>query len=572
MNASDDGSASDRRPLRLLRTGSGPKEDAPSENAPIAAPQAAVVSRTNIEAQAGLAMKPDNTAERRAAQPSGVEPSNELIRTAPVKIGEPAAQSLRQTFEALLVSRGGGVFAVGWIDDYSDPVASMRVIGKDWRVTFSGATLGRSRRLDVEDALDRTYQHPFAFYGFIYGEQPIMEGGPCRIEVKLASGAHFALGAEAKLVSDSAMRDIVLSAISASMHFGNAQVKAIEGVDRGAGFEILKLNSALTAPLVSRPYVERFGRTDAGYEGSIIVCLYGKPEFLFLQSALFASVPGIERYEFIFVSNSPELAETLLREAKACALIYGLDITLVLLPGNAGFGAANNAAVQHARSRRVLIVNPDVAPIGEDWADRHALIVSSLSEEQTRIFGAALYYDDGSLMHGGMHFELDSSVNLDNGRYRRCQLLRVEHYGKGAPPGLATFTRPRPVPAVTGAFMSCDRAWFEHLEGFTEDYVFGHYEDADLCLKSLQAGTPVWMQDLKLWHLEGRGSVRLPVHEGGSLVNRWLFTTTWGGVVTDGLLGHTPQHPAFAPSDPLQSATGTEDSVKRSRRQRRVEV
>ena len=137
--------------------------------------------------------------------------------------------------------------------------------------------------------------------------------------------------------------------------------------------------------------------------------------------------------------------------------------------------------------------------------------------------------------------------------------MRVEHYGKGSPPELTEFTRPRPVPAVTGAFISCERAWFERLAGFTEDYVFGHYEDADLCLKSLQAGVPVWMQDLKLWHLEGRGSTRKPVHEGGSLVNRWLFSTTWGASLMPNLLGPHPTHPAFGPgprSRPLPGRAG----------------
>ena len=105
--------------------------------------------------------------------------------------------------------------------------------------------------------------------------------------------------------------------------------------------------------------------------------------------------------------------------------------------------------------------------------------------------------------------------------------LRVEHYGKGAPPLSTKFVRSRPVPAITGAFISLNRKWFENIGGFSEDYVFGHYEDADLCLKSLEKGVCPWMHDVKLWHLEGKGSHRLPVHEGASIVNRWLFNRRW---------------------------------------------
>jgi N-terminal domain of galactosyltransferase len=118
--------------------------------------------------------------------------------------------------------------------------------------------------------------------------------------------------------------------------------------------------------------------------------------------------------------------------------------------------------------------------------------------------------------------------------------LRVEHYGKGAPPLAARFIKSRAVPAVTGAFMSFDRKWFENVGGFSEEFVFGHYEDADLCLKSLQKGISPWIHDIKLWHLEGKGSHRLPVHEGASIVNRWLFNRRWADKVIPNLLGQSP--------------------------------
>jgi GT2 family glycosyltransferase len=90
--------------------------------------------------------------------------------------------------------------------------------------------------------------------------------------------------------------------------------------------------------------------------------------------------------------------------------------------------------------------------------------------------------------------------------------------------------------------MSIDRAWFEKLGGFAEDYVFGHYEDADLCLKSLLAGTPAWLHDIGMWHLEGKGSRRLPQHEGGALLNRWHFSRTWLPAIVPDVVGRTPQH------------------------------
>src|SRR5262249_48387617 len=151
-----------------------------------------------------------------------------------------------------------------------------------------------------------------------------------------------------------------------------------------------------------------------------------------------------------YVCNSPELAERLVREARILSLTSDLALTLVLLPGNAGFGAANNVAVEQARTSRLLIVNPDVFPLDHDWAAKHSQIVEQLPAHQTQIFGVPLYYDDGSLMHGGMYFDADSNLSLERSTFRRETLLRVEHFGKGAPPLTDQFLRARPVPAITG--------------------------------------------------------------------------------------------------------------------------
>jgi len=245
----------------------------------------------------------------------------------------------------------------------------------------------------------------------------------------------------------------------------------------------------------------------------------------------------------------------MLREARMGNRIYGINQTVMVLNGNAGFGAANNVALNVARSDRVMIVNPDVFPKDLDWAAKHTALLDNGPPAATRLFGAPLYYDDGSLMHGGMFLEKDNSISMINNKYCRRSLVRVEHYGKGAPPEAGHFLRPRPVPAVTGAFISIERDWYEKLGGFTEDFVFGHYEDADLCLKSIEQGTAPWIQDLKLWHLEGKGSTRLPPHEGGSIVNRWLFSHRWGGLIDSGLLGPHPTHRLMAGADDADTST-----------------
>jgi GT2 family glycosyltransferase len=228
----------------------------------------------------------------------------------------------------------------------------------------------------------------------------------------------------------------------------------------------------------------------------------------------------------------------------------------MILPGNAGFGAANNAAAKVARSDRIMMVNPDVFPRDPDWAKKHSQVLDNEPADRTRLFGVPLYYENGSLMHAGMYFEVEHSMAMPEGTAPRLRrTCRTQHYGKGAPPDTLQLLRSRPVPAITGAFISIERDLFEQLEGFTEDFVFGHYEDADLCLRALEKGTAPWMHDIRLWHLEGRGSTRQPEHEGASVVNRWIFTDRWLNVIEAGLLGPNPTHPMMTVEDLEAPAT-----------------
>jgi GT2 family glycosyltransferase len=482
--------------------------------------------------------------EKRPLFETGSEPRGRLVRTLP-KLAMPLASSIhvRLTVEAVLVSDAGGLLAVGWLDDSDVPLEYLRVAAAGWYYTFDLSSIVRFRRPDVETAIGSSRAHGFGFLAFAFLTDGLDVSGGCDLVVGLQGVGHSSVQSTPRRVADTELRNVILSYVAELEFFGNRQIEAMRFLDGSVGRQIIAHNLHLTQNVVAGAFVERFGSPPGRLRGSIVVCLYGRPEYLFLQNAMFAGCPGFEDYELVYVSNSPEMAERLLKEANAAQQIYGLPQTIVLLPGNAGFGAANNVAVEHAQSDRILIVNPDVFPRDADWARKHSQAVANLPAYQTRLFGVPLYYDDGSLMHGGMHFEFDSGVSLEAGQISQRQILRVEHYGKGAPVWAAQFTDPRPVPAVTGAFMSVDRAWFETLGGFTEDYVFGHYEDADLCLKSIQAGVVPWIHDIRLWHLEGQGSVHLPVHAGGALVNRWLFTKTWSDLVSDGLHGPNPTNP-----------------------------
>ncbi len=492
--------------------------------------------------------------EGRSVPGTPAEPRNRILRPAAIAATEigPTTE-IPFIVEALIVTSTGAIMVIGWIDDSSAPLKLLRIGTTQWRVSLDPTTLLRIRRRDVENALNKPIVHRFGYIGFLYSDEPLANAGLCVVQAWLENGAQMQAEVKCIAMTETELRNTLLTCLAESEFHGNPGVERIAAMDGGVGDQIIAFNRAITRRLVATPYTERFGERTRSYKGSIVVALYGKAEYLHVQNALYSGLPGIEDYEFIYVSNSPELGETLLREAKIGSTVYGINQSVMILPGNAGFGAANNAALSAMRSNRVMNVNPDVFPRDKDWAATHSALIDS-GGPGTRLFGTPLYYDDGSLMHGGMYFEADTALCVVDTVFSQRCLLRVEHYGKGAPPDGTGFVRARPVPAVTGAFISSERAWFERLGGFTEDFVFGHYEDADLCLKSLERGTPAWLQDIRLWHLEGKGSTRLPPHEGGSSVNRWLFSRRWNDFVTNGLLGPAPTHPAFTPGARTEGA------------------
>jgi GT2 family glycosyltransferase len=448
--------------------------------------------------------------------------------------------------EALIVSTSGAIFIVGWTDDRDNPLVAITLrVGQG--ASHTCTSFPRLRRRDAEASLHFTgsYQHGFwAFVGAaeVSGPRYSSRRAQCVVELCYSNGAIVELSRMPNQVPDTELRDIVMSHFATCEYAGNRSIEAFIGLDQGTGDAFIGFQKSISRGFADQALVERFGQTQRRPKVSIIVPIYGIADYFFLQSCFYAQSRDIAAYEFIYVVNSPELVELLCREARIAEMIYGLAQTLVVLPGNAGFGTANNIAARFARSDRLLCLNPDVFPRDLDWATRHLDVLANLPEAQTRLFGTSLYYDDGSLMHGGMYFEVDAGFHTGADGTTRRAMARVEHYGKGAPPWATQYAASRPVPAVTGAFMSVDRAWFEKLGGFTEDYVFGHYEDADLCLKSLFAGTPAWLHDIPMWHLEGKGSRRLPQHEGGSLVNRWHFSRTWLPQIVPDMIGKTPQH------------------------------
>jgi len=423
------------------------------------------------------------------------------------------------------ITASGAVFISGWVNDIAAPIDTLVMESPGTRLQFAADHLHRNRREDVEAVLrvpGGTYEHGFWLFKLSARSIETIEH-----KVSLRSGHRLLNEARIRpvLISDIEMREFVLRFFGTRSSIGNLHHLDVLDLDEGFGNEIIELNRRI---LRNNKYarISRFAAANRPITKSFITCLYGLPEFLPLQVALFSTSPGFDEVEFIFVNNSPEYMELLEREAKQATHLYDVPITVIHSAANIGFAAANNLAVQYASSDRLLFINPDVLPKDRDWLARHDDFGAT---DAGKFFGACLYYDDGSAMHAGMYFVRDSFVG---GKLADVGLLDTWHFAKGFPDWVPDVRTTRVVPAVTGAFMSIERAHFESLGGFDEDYIFGHYEDGDLCLKSAAAGQPVWYcADVRLWHLEGKGSTKFSHHDGARRVNRWYLTKKWSSSV-----------------------------------------
>jgi GT2 family glycosyltransferase len=468
------------------------------------------------------------------------------------RLADPSYEALARAdtagFPAAFVDRiygckDGHCLVLGWVNDDEQDLLSKLVLRNALGLRGSTTAVYRYRRKDVTDHLDLPEERSLAFWAIVAIDRPESMSAPVT-EVTLWVGAERkTFASHIRVVAEERFMELALEYLGIQ-NVGPAAVETFGYLDAGLGRSLIALNLKVCRRMALGAQTVQIGVAQARPEASIIVCLYGKPELLMIQCALFSKCRGIENYEFIYVSNSPEIADLLVKDATIANRIYGMPITLILLPGNAGFGVANNIAANAARSARLLIMNPDIFPMDPEWPSQHSRIVNDLPPEQVALFGAPLYYDDGSLMHGGMYFEVDVEFSFRDQQATRCEMLRVEHYGKGAPPQTNPFLVSRPVPAVSGAFMSVEREWFESLGGFPPEYIYGYYEDADLCLKSFSAGKPAWLHYLPFVHFEGKGSVYRPAQEGGRLVNRWHFTKVWGEIVKESI--HGPASQAFS--------------------------
>jgi len=441
-----------------------------------------------------------------------------LMTAAPPPAGtRPAGVLTACACDAMILSEDM-VFIEAWVDDRLTPVVGVELLDRETGNRFGGPAF-RTRRVDVEEHLGCRNPAELGLWAIV----PVKgstEGLAIILVFANGTGVELQYGAVTRL-GRREFFETLLAHYGQRNTLGNRTARSFAELRAKLGPALGEMHARLRP---SRRIVSnaRLGRQDTTPRLSLVCVLYGIPDYLYLLIAGFARHAPLEPFEFVFVLNSPELEEVALRDAELAAFVFGARIRVITLNQNCGFSHANNVGIAEAAAERILVINPDVFP-RDDGAVAHLLALAG-QDLGGSITGGKLYYADGSVMHDGMFFERDGQLSA----LCHAPVWTVEHFRKGfadRPDG-----PPRPVPAVSGALMLFDRGPFQALGGFDETYIYGHYEDADLCLRSRAAGGAVIFDPrLAFWHHEGRGSSKRPEHAGSGLYNRWLFSQRWGG-------------------------------------------
>jgi len=426
---------------------------------------------------------------------------------------------LGAALEVALPDGEGGLFLRGWLRDPLQWIVGAELRSSAGTIPIEAAQLHRVQRPDISR---RFVQAAFADgeprLGFI-AHVPDPSGGLCvqpTLALRLRSGSSVEVRAPLRHLPAAQARDAVMSCV------GLDQVTP--SMLDGCLIPALAALHRQTLSNRAQPNVVQIGKPIPNPTVSALIPLYRTLGFLRFQIAALAADPDCARVELIYALDSPEQraeAEHLLQGLHA---MYGIPVTLLVMPGNFGYAAATNVAAAAARGSLLLLLNSDVVPARPGWLAplRAALAVSGVGA-----VGPKLLFDDGSIQHAGLFFERDAEGTWFN-----------DHYHKGMPRYWPAAQRRRRVPGVTGAALLVRRALFEKIGGICEDYIIGDYEDSDFCLRLQDADTGAgitYVPEAELFHFERR-SIRLHAGYTGTLAclyNRRLHHGRWNPLMAD---------------------------------------
>ena len=264
---------------------------------------------------------------------------------------------------------------------------------------------------------------------------------------------------------------------------------------------------------------QRLGRPANEAEITIVIPIYGQWEYIRGHIAGFAMDPWFQegRVRLLYVCDDPRL-HLLHRWCEMHLSYEELDISVISLRRNMGFGMASNIGVQAAQTPLVCLMNSDVMPIAPGWLSP---LHQRIQMHPEQLLAPLLVYDNGLIQHAGMITEVQ-----DNGcrgfpanihPYKGLSLEELERSNPDCVPYQAK--------SLSAAMLFFERDRFLDLGGFNPAFGRGDFEDLELSLRWKKYQGELWMiPQSRLMHLE-RQSMPSGAEESVAWnlqVNAWL--------------------------------------------------
>ena len=244
---------------------------------------------------------------------------------------------------------------------------------------------------------------------------------------------------------------------------------------------------------------------------SIVIPTRGSAGEVFGRSRVFVtetlkSVEATSTYrntEYVVVADS-QTPPSVLQELRA---VGGDRLTIIDYTRPFNFSHKCNLGVLASRGDYVLLLNDDIEVITADWIET---MLGLAQQEDVGLVGCALYFEDGTLQHGG-HLYLDGVAG---------------HIGYGAPADYAgpesTMKLERECSGVTAACALMARQRYLDLGGMNRDLPV-NYNDVDLSMKIRYSGQRiVWTPHAKLYHFESKSrDGMVETTESDQIRTRW---------------------------------------------------
>jgi GT2 family glycosyltransferase len=244
--------------------------------------------------------------------------------------------------------------------------------------------------------------------------------------------------------------------------------------------------------------------------------------FVFVQLGSFAIArPSISQIcklgietEIIVVNNSASFfSETFHILNRLAGLYKNIRFCIINNTNNIGFSAACNIGAVNSTGKFIFFHNNDLFANSKD--DYLALWQRAIAHPDA-IHSTYQYFTDGTLMQKGISI---TQINVNSSHeitlYNGYSIGRNQSKGE--------------IVACSGSLILMSRSSFGKLNGFSESFIYAHFEDIDLCLRARQQNIPIYIwDDITFFHAEG-GGTGAPYHLTGTTghVNRLFFSLRW---------------------------------------------